>query len=99
MPGTVEGVKRSMPQALRDLEAQAGELLEAMQGTVDASLNTITLNAASGANGKALTAAGTVVYADNSFTQENTYNVPTATPSEVNKAQREAFRKMAGGVK
>lgn len=99
MPGAVEGVKKSMPQALRDMKAQAGELLAAMQGTVDASLNAISLNAASGASGKALTAVGTTVYNDNSQSQENNYHVPVATPSEVNKAQREAFRKMAGGVK
>lgn len=99
MPGAVEGIKKSMPQALRDMKAQAGELLAAMQGTVDASLNAISLNAASGASGKALTAVGTTVYNDNSQSQENNYHVPVATPSEVNKAQREAFRKMAGGVK
>lgn len=31
--------------------------------------------------------------------QQNTYNVPVATPSEVSKAQREALRNIVGGVK
>lgn len=97
MPGAVQGVKKSMPQALRDMKEQAGELLAAMRGTVDASLNEITLNA-SGA-GALATSAGTVVYNDNHLEQTNNYQTPVVTPSETAKAQREAFRKMAGGVK
>ena len=50
MPGTIEGVKQSMPKALREMEAQAGELLAAMQGTVDASMNEVSLNASSFGN-------------------------------------------------
>lgn len=98
MPGTVEGVKKSMPGALRDMKAQAGELLAAMQGTVDASMNEITLNA-SGAAAAQAGNAGTVVYNETTMQQENTYNVPVVSPSETAKANREAFRKMAGGVK
>lgn len=99
MPGTVEGVKQSMPKALREMEAQAGELLAAMQGTVDASMNEVSLNASSFGDAKALNNGGTTVYNDNHQEQENNYHVPVATPAETAKAQREAFRKMAGGVK
>lgn len=99
MPGTVEGVKQSMPKALREMEAQAGELLAAMQGTVDASMNEVSLNASSFGDAKALNNGGTVIYNDNHQEQENNYHVPVATPAETAKAQREAFRKMAGGVK
>ncbi len=99
MPGTVEGVKQSMPKALREMEAQAGELLAAMQGTVDASMNEVSLNASSFGDAKALNNGGTTVYNDNHQEQENNYHVPVATPAETAKSQREAFRKMAGGVK
>lgn len=99
MPGTVEGVKQSMPKTLREMEAQAGELLAAMQGTVDASMNEVSLNASSFGDAKALNNGGTTVYNDNHQEQENNYHVPVATPAETAKAQREAFRKMAGGVK
>lgn len=99
MPGTVEGVKQSMPKALREMEAQAGELLAAMQGTVDASMNEVSLNASSFGDAKALNNGGTTVYNDNHQEQENNYYVPVATPAETAKSQREAFRKMAGGVK
>lgn len=99
MPGTVEGVKKSMPAALQEMKAQAGELLAAMQGAVAASMNEISLNASGAGAGRLLTNAGTIVYNDNTQNQENNYHVPVATPSETAKAQREAFRKMASGVK
>lgn len=99
MPGTMEGVKRSMPSSLREMKAQAGELLAVMQGTVAASMNEISLNASGASAGRLLTSAGTIVYNDNTQNQENNYHVPVVSPSETAKAQREAFRKMASGVK
>ena len=38
-------------------------------------------------------------YIDEHIEQENNYHTPVATPSEVPKAQREAARKLLGGVK
>lgn len=38
-------------------------------------------------------------YIDEHIEQENNYHTPVATPSEVSKAQREAARKLLGGVK
>ena len=99
MPGTVEGVKKSMPKTLREMKEQAGELLAAMQGTVNASMGRISLNASGTVEARLLTSAGTVVYNDNHQEQENNYHVPVASPSETAKAQREAFRKMSRGVK
>lgn len=99
MPGTMEGVRRSMPKTLQEMKAQAGELIAAMRGTVTASMNEIALNASGAGAGRLLTSAGTVVYNDNHQEQENNYHVPVVTPSETAKANREAFRKMAGGVK
>lgn len=81
------------------MKEQAGELLAAMQGTVSASLNEITLNASGVGAGRLATNTGTVVYNDNHQEQENNYHVPVVSPAEAAKTQREAFRKMAGGVK
>ena len=99
MPGTMEGIRKSMPGTLREMREQAGELLAAMQGTVAASMGEVSLNASGAAGALALASAGTVVYNDNRMEQENNYHVPVATPAETNRAQREAFRKFAGGVK
>ncbi len=99
MPGAMQGVKRSMPKALRDMKAQAGELLAAMRGTVDASMGQVTLNASGMAGAMALTSAGTVVYNDNRMNQENNYHEKVISPAETAKNQREAFRKFSGGVK
>ena len=43
--------------------------------------------------------AGGDTYIDEHIEQENNYHTPVATPSEVSKAQREAARKLLGGVK
>ncbi len=99
MPGAVEGVKMSMPRSLREMKAEAGKLIAAMQGTVDVAMNNFTLAAAGGAGLKAATAGATFVEIDNSQSQENNYHVPVPTPSEVAKNQREAFRNFQKGVK
>lgn len=99
MPGAMEGIKKSMPKALQEMKAQAGELLATMRRTVDASMSEVSLNASSFGSAIALNNGGTTVYNDNHQEQENNYHVPVATPAETAKAQREAFRKMAGGVK
>ena len=87
-----------MPETLKDMEAKAGELVSAMQAEMTASTGRLSLGA-SGAAALRAGGAGTTVYYDQHIEQDNTYNVPTATPSEVAKTQREALRKMIGGVK
>ena len=99
MPGVAEGVENSMPKTLRGMKAEAGKLVAAMQGTVDAAMNNFTLAAAGGAGLKAATAGATFVEIDNSQSQENNYHVAVPTPSEVAKNQREAFRNFQKGVK
>lgn len=99
MPGVAQGVENSMPKTLRGMKAEAGKLIAAMQGTVDAAMNNFTLAAAGGAGLKAATAGATFVEIDNSQSQENNYHVPVPTPSEVAKNQREAFRNFQKGVK
>lgn len=99
MPGVAEGVENSMPKTLRGMKAEAGKLIAAMQGTVDAAMNNFTLAAAGGAGLKAAAAGATFVEIDNSQSQENNYHVAVPTPSEVAKNQREAFRNFQKGVK
>lgn len=99
MPGVAQGVENSMPKTLRGMKAEAGKLIAAMQGTVDAAMNNFTLAAAGGAGLKAATAGATFVEIDNSQSQENNYHVAVPTPSEVAKNQREAFRNFQKGVK
>lgn len=99
LPGAEIGIEKTMPSALKTMRESATSLLEEMQGTVADYSGEIALSAGSSASGKAMTGGGTTVYNDNSVEQTNTYNVPTATPSEVAKAQREAVRNIVGGVK
>lgn len=98
-PGISEGFEDSMPQAIKDMKTQASRMVAQMQAAVSASTGSLSLAAAGPANLKALSTVGTIVSNDNHFEQQNTYNVPVATPSEVSRAQREALRNMVGGVK
>ena len=98
MPGVDEGVDDTMPATLRNLKAKAGKLVGAMQSELTASTNRMTIGAANAAALRTA-GAGTTIYYDNRVDQTNEYHVPVASPSEVNKAQREAVRKLVGGVK
>lgn len=98
-PGIAEGFEDSMPMAIKDMQAQAAKMVGRMRAVVTTSAGQLTLNAAGPADLRALSTVGTIVNNDNHFEQENTYNVPVVTPSEVSKAQREALRNMVGGVK
>lgn len=98
MPGIGEGIDRSMPETLQNLKARAGELVGAMRAELAASTSQMALGA-SHAAGLRTAGVGTTVYYDNRVEQNNEYHVPVASPSEVNKAQREAVRKLVGGVK
>ena len=84
---------------LRDMEAQAKGLVASMQAAVSSNMQGFAVNAASSATLRASSSIGTTVYNDNHVEQENTYNVPVATPSETARAQREAVRNLVGGVK
>lgn len=98
MPGIDEGIDKSMPETLQNLKARAGELVGAMRAELAASTSQMALGA-SHAAGLRTAGVGTTVYYDNRVEQNNEYHVPVASPSEVNKAQREAVRKLVGGVK
>lgn len=98
-PGIAEGFDEAMPDALKDMEDQAEEMVASMQAAVSSNMRGFSITAGGSATLKASNSMGTTVYNDNHVEQENTYNVPVATPSETAKAQREAVRKLVGGVK
>ena len=98
MPGVGAGLEKTMPATLKDMKAKAGELVNAMRAEMSASAGELAFGASHSA-GLRMAGAGTTVYNDNRMEQQNTYNVPVASPSEVAKTQREALRNMVGGVK
>lgn len=98
-PGIAEGFDDAMPDAIKDMEAQAEDMVASMQAAVNSNMRGFSVKAGSSATLRASNNMGTTVYNDNHVDQNNTYNVPVATPSETAKAQREAARKLIGGVK
>lgn len=96
MPGAVEGIEKSMPKTLKTVRGNATSLLTEMQEAVSANIGSIGATANLALAGGA---GGTVIYQSETFEQTNNYSVPVVTPSETAKANREAFRKMIGGVK
>ena len=98
-PGISEGFEDATPDAIKQMEAQAAKMVARMQAAVSSNMRGFSITAGSSATLKASNSMGTTVYNDNHVEQENTYNVPVATPSETAKAQREAVRNLVGGVK
>ena len=98
-PGIAEGFDDAMPDAIKDMEAQAEDMVASMQAAVKSNMRGFSVKAGSSATLRASNNMGTTVYNDNHVDQNNTYNVPVATPSETAKAQREAVRNLVGGVK
>lgn len=101
-PGIGMGIESAMP----DLEKQVGKEMDAlaakMQTAVEIETGGITVKSRAKAQHEADTeypTGGGDTYIDQHIEQENTYHVPVATPSETSRAQREAARKLLGGVK
>lgn len=94
--GTAVGVRKGMPAAISSMRKDMKSMVSALKAEVD---GTFSGRQVSSAVGVGATTGGTTIYNDNRVDQTNTYNVPTATPSEVAKAQREAVRNLVGGVK
>ena len=95
--GTAVGVRKGMPAAISSMRKDIKGMVSALKAEVDGTFNG--RHVVSSAVGSGATTGGTTIYNDNRVDQTNTYNVPTATPSEVAKAQREAVRNLVGGVK
>ena len=101
-PGIGVGIDEAMP----DLESQMGDdmdrIAQKMQAAVEVETGKITVKTKTKAQHTADTeypSGGGDTYYDQHIEQENNYHVPVATPSETSKAQREAARKLLGGVK
>lgn len=100
-PGIGVGIDDTMP----DLESQVGDemdsLAQKMQTAVEVETGNITVRSRTRAQHEADMAypKGGDTYVEEKFEQHNTYNTPVATPSEVSKSQREAARKLLGGIK
>ena len=87
-----------MPKTIKGMKANASKLVSAMQAEMNASVGSLS-NQMTSASARATAGTGTTVYYDQHIEQDNTYNVPVATPSEVSRTQREAARNIFGGVK
>lgn len=100
-PGVGEGIKEEMPELYDQTDEEMAKLAEHMQAAVDVETGKITIRSKAQAEHTADTEmpTGGDTYIDEHIEQENNYHTPVATPSEVSKAQREAARKLLGGVK
>lgn len=100
-PGVGEGIEEEMPELYDQTDEEMAKLAEHMQAAVDVETGKITVRSKAKAEHTADTEmpAGGDTYIDEHIEQENNYHTPVATPSEVSKAQREAARKLLGGVK
>ncbi len=94
-PGIEQGFSEAMPDTVNKIRGQMSELVESMASTVGTSHYSF----GKVAGNYALAGSGGNVYYDYSQHQNNEYQVPVVTPSETAKANREAFRKLVGGVK
>ena len=99
MPAVTEGMDETMPDALKAVEQDMGRLTAKAKSAIVFDTIQTGEPVVATANAKADESKTVINNYDNSFNQDNTYNVPTATPSEINKSQREAVRKLVGGVK
>lgn len=100
-PGVGEGIEEEMPELYDQTDEEMAKLAEHMQAAVDVETGKITVRSKAQAEHTADTEmpTGGDTYIDEHIEQENNYHIPVATPSEVSKAQREAARKLLGGVK
>lgn len=101
-PGIGVGIDETMPDLEDQMGADMDRLARKMQAAVEVETGNITVKARSKAKHTAdmeYPAGGGDTYVDQHIEQENNYHVPVATPSEVRKAEREAARKLLGGVK
>ncbi len=101
-PGIGVGIDETMPDLEDQMGADMDRLARKMQAAVEVETGNITVKTRSKAKHTAdmeYPAGGGDTYVDQHIEQENNYHVPVATPSEVRKAEREAARKLLGGVK
>ncbi len=101
-PGIGVGMEKSMPELEKQIDDEMRALANRMQMAVAVETGGITVRTRAKAEHNADTEyprGGGDTYVDQHIEQENNYHVPVATPSETSRAQREAARKLLGGVK
>ena len=101
-PGIGVGMEKSMPELEKQIDDEMRLLANRMQMAVAIETGGITVRTRAKAEHNADTEyprGGGDTYVDQHIEQENNYHVPVATPSETSRAQREAARKLLGGVK
>lgn len=100
-PGIGEGFDEAMPDLIKQMDRDVDALVSKMQHKVDLETAGISVKqqAAGEHNARTEVHPPAQNYHEEKFVQNNTYNTPVASPSEVSKAQREAARKLLGGVK
>lgn len=100
-PGIGMGMEKAMPDLEERMGSEMEQLAGKMQAAVEMETGGITIRSAARAQHEASKEypVGGDTYVEEKFEQHNTYNTPVATPSEVARAQREAARKLVGGVK
>ena len=101
-PGIGVGMEKAMPDLQKQVDAEMEELASRMQTAVAIETGGITVRTRASAEHNADTEypkGGGDTYIDQHIEQENNYHVPVASPAEVSKSQREAARKLLGGVK
>lgn len=101
-PGIGVGMENSMADLQKQVDTEMEELASRMQTAVAIETGNITVRTRAKAEHEADTnypKGGGDTYIDQHIEQENNYQVPVASPAETSKAQREAARKLLGGVK
>lgn len=100
-PGIGAGIDDAMPDLERQMDAEMDALIRNIQSSVEVETGNIVVKSKIKAqhNAEMESPSGGDTYVDNHIEQENNYHTPVATPSEVSRAQREAARKLLGGVK
>lgn len=101
-PGIGVGMEKAMPDLQNQVDSEMEELASRMQTAVAIETGGITVRTRAKAEHDADTdypKGGGDTYIDQHIEQENNYHVPVVSPAEASKAQREAARKLLGGVK
>ncbi len=101
-PGIGIGMERAMPELQKQMEAELESLASRMQTAVAIETGGITVRTRAEAErtaNKEFPRFSGDTYIDQHVAQENHYHVPVASPSEISRTQRDAARKLLGGVK
>ena len=100
-PGIGVGMEKSMPDLQKKVDAEMAGLAKRMQMAVAIETGGITVRTKANAEhsaDKEYPKGGGDTYIDRHIEMENNYHVPVVTPSESQKADREAARKLLGGL-